>query len=306
MPNSSPGAVQTPAAGIRPRPRRPRALYSNFYLVVFAALPIAFILAVMLLPALDGVVLSFDRNGPSLANYRAVLADPMFWRALGNNLLIPGASLALELAVGLGLAMVLSARKGKLTAAAEVAAIIPFALPEIVLLAIARYIFMPRGYLDGALRAVGLPSLPWLIPGSPLSLLTVTVVDAWHITPVVMLIFIAGLQAIPAELYEAAFMDGAGPLATFWHVTLPMLVPSIIAAVVLRGVDALRIFSTTLVLTGAEGVPVLSTYSYQLWTDEQEPRMAMAASVLLAVLIMAVSLAWLLFMRRRPQLGDAR
>lgn len=260
----------------------------------------------MLLPALDGVVLSFEHNGASLANYRAVLADPLFWRAFGNNLLIPGASLALELAVGLGLAMVLSAGKGKFSAAAEVTAIVPFALPEIVLLAMARYIFMPRGYLDGALREVGIGSLPWLIPGSPLSLLTVIVVDAWHITPVVMLIFIAGLQAIPGELYEAAYMDGAGPLATFWYVTLPMLTPSIIAAVVLRGVDALRIFSTTLVLTGAEGVPVLSTYAYQLWTDEQEPRMAMAASVILAVLIVAISLVWFVVMRHRAQLEGAR
>jgi ABC-type sugar transport system permease subunit len=274
-------------------------------LFVFAAVPTSFVLAVLLAPAIQGIVLSFDRGGPSLANYRAVLHDSLFWRAVAGNLIVPAGSLIVEFVIGLALALTINARDGRLAAVADIAAILPFAIPEIVLLTVARYIFMPRGYLNGVLGGVGIGPLPWLVPGSALSYATVIVVDAWHVTPVVMLIMVAGLQTIPPELYEAARLDGAGTIAAFWHITLPMLAPAMLAALVLRGIDALRIFSTTLVLTGVEGVPVVSTYAYHLWTDAQEPRVAIAASVLLALLIVLIALAGLAAMRRSDFLNTA-
>jgi len=221
----------------------------------------------------------------------------MFWRALANNLVVPVGSLVLEFAIALGLALFLTSRRRR-GAIVEIAAILPFAIPEIVMLALARYIFIPRGYLNGALTAAGVSPLEWIRPGSLLALLTVIAVDAWHVTPVVMLILMAGLETIPPEVYEAARLDGAGPFATFRFITLPLLVPALVAALVVRGVDALRIFSTTLVLTGAEGVPVLSSYSYQMWTDAQEPHVAMAASVILAALITVIGLSGVIVARR--------
>lgn len=265
---------------------------------LFIIVPSVFMAAVLVIPAIQGVVLSFDARGhASLANYAALLGDRMFWQALADNLIVPAGSLAVEFAAGLGLALFLTSRP-RPSPIAEVAAIAPFAIPEIVLLALAHYVFMPRGYLNGVLAAVGAGPLGWLRPGAPLALFTVIVVDAWHVTPVVMLILMAGLQSIPAEVYEAARLDGAGPLATFRHITLPLLTPALIAALVLRGVDALRIFSTTLVLTGAEGVPVMSTYAYLLWTDSQEPRVAMAASVILALMVTVLGLAGIALARR--------
>ena len=264
---------------------------------VFIALPCVFMVAILVLPALEGLALSFDAHGPSLANYRALAGDPMFWRALANNLIVPAGSLVLEFAIALGLALFLTSRR-RPGAIVEIAAILPFAIPEIVMLALARYIFIPRGYLNGALLATGAPALEWIRPGSALALLTVIAVDAWHVTPVVMLILMAGLETIPPEVYEAARLDGAGPFATFRYITLPLLVPALAAALVVRGVDALRIFSTTLVLTGAEGVPVLSSYSYQMWTDAQEPHVAMAASVILAGLITVIGLSGVIVARR--------
>jgi ABC-type sugar transport system permease subunit len=278
---------------------------ANLTLWIFAGAPTLFVLAVLFAPAVQGIVLSFSRNGPTVANYAAVLHDKFFWRALAGNLIVPAGSLIVEFVIGLALALTVTARQGRIAAVADVAAILPFAIPEIVLLAIARYIFMPRGYLNGALGLIGIGPLPWLVPGSPLSFVTVIVVDAWHVTPVVMLMIVAGLQTIPPELYEAARLDGAGTVATFRHITLPMLAPAMLAALVLRGIDALRIFSTTLVLTGVEGVPVISTYAYHLWTDAQEPRLAMAASVILAGLIVVTALVGLLAMRRSTVLSTA-
>jgi ABC-type sugar transport system permease subunit len=271
---------------------------------VFIAVPALFMAVFLVLPAFGGAVLSFDAGGPSLANYRALLGDRMFWRALLDNLAVPLGSLVIEFVVALGLALYLGSRR-KPPALVEVAAILPFAIPEIVLLAIARYIFIPRGYLNGALAAAGAAPLGWLRPESALAMLTVMVVDAWHVTPVVMLILLAGLQAIPPELYEAAALDGAGALQTLRHVTLPLLTPALVGALVLRGVDALRIFSTTLVLTGAEGTPVLSTYAYLLWSDSQEPRAAMAAAMVLAAMVTVMGLAGIALGRRFGASGVA-
>jgi ABC-type sugar transport system permease subunit len=256
---------------------------------VFVLIPAGFMTLVLVAPALQGLVLSFDACGPSLSNYERLAKDSMFWQALGNNLVVPLGSLALELVLGLLLALYLTSSP-RPSAVVGVLAILPFAIPEIVLLALARYLFIQRGYVNAALLASGLSPLGWLTPNRSLALLTVVLVDAWHVTPVVMLVLMAGLQGIAPEVYEAALLDGAGTFATFRYITLPLLVPSIVAAVVLRGVDALRIFSTTLVLTGAEGVPVLSTYAYQLWSDAREPHIAMAVSVMLALMITVLAL----------------
>ncbi|MGB8681910.1 MAG: sugar ABC transporter permease [Candidatus Binatus sp.] len=269
---------------------------------IFVLVPCAFMIAMLALPAVNGLILSFDHHGPSLANYRFLFDDSMFRRALANNLLIPFASVIVEFILGLSLALTLTAGR-KRSALIDTAAILPFAIPEIVILTLARYICMPRGYLNGAIMMTGMPALPWLSPRSPLAMLTVILVDAWHVTPVVMLMLMAGLQTIPAELYEAARLDGAGTLATFRFVTLPMLTPAIIGALILRGVDALRIFSTVLVLTGPEGVPVLSTYSYSLWDDAQKPHEAMAASMILALMVTAIGVGGFMLTRRHSR-GD--
>ena len=264
---------------------------------IFVVAPCLFMVALLLLPALNGLSLSFEHHGPSVANYKFLFNDSMFWRALANNLLVPIGSLVVEFLLGLALALTLTARRSR-SALIETAAILPFAIPEIVILTLARYIFMPRGYLNGALAMTGMHPLPWLSPRSPLAIFTVIVVDAWHVTPVVMLMLMAGLQTIPAELYEAARLDGAGTFATFRFVTLPMLMPAIVGALILRGIDALRIFSTVLVLTGPEGVPVLSTYSYSLWDDAQKPHEAMAASMILALMVTIIGVGGLLAARR--------
>jgi len=264
---------------------------------IFVVVPCVFMIAMLALPALNGLVLSFDHDGPSLANYRVLFDDSMFWHALANNLLVPFGSVVLEFILGLALALTLTARRNR-SALIETAAILPFAIPEIVILTLARYIFMPRGYLNGAITMAGMSALPWLSPRSSLAILTVILVDAWHVTPVVMLMLMAGLQTIPAELYEAARLDGAGTLATFRFVTLPMLTPAIVGALILRGVDALRIFSTVLVLTGPEGVPVLSSYSYSLWDDAQKPHEAMAASMILALMVTAIGIGGFVLTRR--------
>jgi ABC-type sugar transport system permease subunit len=250
-------------------------------------------------PTCQALVLAFTdpltHVFPSLANFDSLRRDPLFWRAVANNAVLPILSLAVELATGLALALFLSLRfPGRRVLRSIV--ILPFALPEIVVLIVMRYVFASRGYANAALQTAGVGPVEWLTPGHPTTLLTVVLVDAWHVTPVVFLLLLAGLTAIPEDVQEAARLDGAGAMRRFRFITLPLLGPSLFAALLLRGVDALRIFATPLVLTGVEGVPVLSTYAYHQWSDYGNDMGAAAAASVLAVLSVTLTLPLL---RRR-------
>jgi len=123
----------------------------------------------------------------------------------------------------------------------------------------------------------------------PLSLengqLTVAMADAWKVTPLVMLILLAGLQAIPRELYEAARTDGAGLWQQFWRITLPLLRPALTMVFIIRGVDAFRIFALPLALVGRH-LPVLSTFAYVEYLEYGNPHTSAASSTLLLVMIL--------------------
>lgn len=258
------------------------------YLAVFLLWPTCWAVKLALTDTVAG-------EFPSLENVRTLVRDGLFWRAVVGNLLLPIAIVALEVVAGLGLALVLAARvPGRRLLRAAV--VIPFALPEIVFLTIMRHVFAPRGYANAALAALGAEPVGWLVPGAPLTFLTVVAVDAWHTTPVVFLVLLAALAAIPEEIGEAARLDGAGALRRTWLVTLPLLRPALAAAVLLRGLDALRLFATPLVLTGVEGVPVLSTYAWHQWSDYGNDGAASAAATVLALLSVVVCLP---FLRRR-------
>jgi ABC-type sugar transport system permease subunit len=232
---------------------------------------------------------------PDLVNFRLLAADRLFRRAVAYNALLPAATVALELVAGVALALLLAARlPGRRLLRAAV--VVPFALPEIVFLTVMRYVFAPRGYANAALAALGVSPVDWLLPGRALTVLVVVAVDAWHTTPVVFLMVLAALAAVPAEIGEAARLDGATGVRGFALVTLPLLRPTLLAAVLLRGLDALRVFATPLVLTGVEGVPVLSTYAYHQWSDQGSDAGAAAAATVLATLAVVASVPLL---RRR-------
>jgi len=251
------------------------------YLAAFLVYPTIFALRLAFTDATTGAF-------PSLASFRVLWRDALFWRAVAGNLVVPVASVALELIAGLGLALLLSARMPA-RRLLRAAVVIPFALPEIVFLTVVRALLAPRGYVNGALVAAGATPLDFLLPGEAATYASVILVDAWRTTPVVFLIVLGALGAIPREVGEAARLDGAGGLRRLWFVTLPLLAPALLAALLLRGLDALRVFAAPLVLTGVEGVPVLSTYAYHQWSDYGDDAAAAAASSVLALLCVAAS-----------------
>lgn len=258
------------------------------YLVAFLAYPTA---RALRMAFTDGVSGAF----PSLANVRVLAGDGLFWSAALNNVLLPVIGVALELVLGVALALLLAARLPS-PRLWRTLAVLPFALPEIVYLTAARYLLAPRGYANAGLAAAGLGAVDWLAPGQPATLLVVIAVDAWRVTPVVFLMVLAALAAMPAGVVEAARLDGAGGWARLRWILLPLLKPTLLAAALLRGLDSLRIFAAPLVLAGVEGAPVLSTYAFHQWSDYGDEGAAAAASVALAVLSVLMALPLL---RRR-------
>jgi multiple sugar transport system permease protein len=252
------------------------------YLALFLVWPMAYALKLTFTDTTRGAF-------PSLENFRVLAADRLFWRAVVGNLVLPVLTVTLELASGLGLALLLAARLPARRLLRTVV-VIPFALPEIVFLTVMRYVFAPRGYANALLVTAGAGPVQWLLPGRPLTYATVVAVDAWHTTPVAFLLLLAALAAIPDESGEAARLDGAGAARRLLWITLPLLRPALVAVVLLRGLDALRVFATPLVLAGVEGVPVLSTYAYHQWSDYGSDGAAAAAACVLALMSVALSL----------------
>jgi trehalose transport system permease protein len=163
--------------------------------------------------------------------------------------------------------------------------LIPLGVPTIVAASPKRYVFGIAGYLNEVLYRLGILSLPIDWTGSRwLAVVTVAMADAWKVTPLVMLMLLAGLQAIPRELYEAARTDGAGPWQQFWRISLPLLRPALTMVFIIRGVDAFRIFALPLALVGRH-LPVLSTYAYVEYLEYGNPHTSAASSTLLLVMI---------------------
>ena len=230
--------------------------------------------------------------GITLEHFRRIVTDYQFGEAVINTLVITGIGLTLELLLGLGAALALAGRPvGRRIF--SILLLVPLGVPTVVSAAVMRTMFGTVGYLNEALLRLGAIRSPVDWTGERwLALATVAVADAWKVTPLILLILLAGLQAIPGELYEAARTDGASGWRQFFAITLPLLKPAVTMALIVRGVDAFRIFALPLALVG-RGLPVLSTYAYVEYLEYGNPHTAAASSVILLVMILVTVLAYL-------------
>jgi trehalose transport system permease protein len=216
----------------------------------------------------------------------------VFRSAVVNTAVVALFSLSLELSLGLGVALALHTRF-PLRGVVRTVMLLPLGVPTIVSGAVMLLVFSRSGYLNSLLFYLAgfvnwLPGveweflpLSWTVAGGWRTLLTVAIADMWKVLPVVTLIFLAGLQAIPEEVYEAADVDGATPWQRFCRITLPLLLPYMTMAVILRAIDAFRIFELALVLAGRVE-PVLGTFIWSRYgPPTNDPFTAAAASVVL-------------------------
>jgi multiple sugar transport system permease protein len=200
----------------------------------------------------------------SLSNFARLASDKFFLEALAHTFIYAVVALTFEFLLGLGLAIMLD-RPLRGRSLFRSALLIPMMLPPVVVGVVWRLMLNPDfGAVNGTLKSAGIAteSLTWT--ASPLlALASVIAVDIWQWTPFMFLVLLAGLQAIPQEPYEAAIVDGSSAWQTFCHVTLPLLRPAILIALLLRTMDLLRVFDQIFILT--EGGPGFSTETVSLY-----------------------------------------
>ena len=256
---------------------------------------LGYIVLLTFVPVLYAIHLSVmdpSSNTLTLDHYREIIFHFQFTEALFNTAFITFIGLSLELCLGMILALLLS-RSFRGRGAFRAIFLISLGVPTIVAGANMRYIFDTAGLLNETLIRLGVIDVPydWTGGGIP-TLLSVVAADMWKVTPLVMLILLAGIESIPEELYEAARIDGANPWRIFWKITLPLLKPAITVALIIRGIDAFRIFELPLILVGRTE-PVMSTYAYFEYAEAVNPHTSAAAGTLLLVMILITIVGYL-------------
>lgn len=278
---------------------------------VLAAPAMIFVALLLIFPVAWTLILSFTNSKGSvrapfdfigLENYITVLTDTdRFWPAVGRTVYFTGGALLFEVIFGIAIALLLwKPFRGERWV--RVAILLPLVATPVAVGMMWRLIFEPNiGFANEMLSWVGIPAQPWLTSADT-ALTTLIFVDVWQWTPMVTLIILAGLTALPEEPEEAARVDGANWVQRLWFITLPLLRPTILAAVILRGIDALKTFDILYATKGKGGgsfheVETLNLYAYGLSFDYN--RYGQSSTVLILFFLMIIGLIWILSIRRK-------
>jgi multiple sugar transport system permease protein len=275
---------------------------------LLAAPAAALLVCVALFPILFAAWLSLhrlililrERRLVGLANYEYLLHDQRFWTALGNTAFFAVFSVTAELVLGLAIARLLaSAAPGQRLLRAAI--LVPWAIPAAVSGKIWAWLFNPE---YGLFTRVLPGSINWL--GTPgYAMPAAIVVDVWKTVPFVALLLFAALRSIPEDLYRAAELDGASPWRIFRSITLPLLKPTLAVVLVLRTLDAFRVFDAIYVLTAggpANTTETLAIYTYKTLMDSGNfgYGSTLAIATFLCVLVISVAYLRLLGSEGRP------
>ena len=281
---------------------------------VFIAPALVLIGAFFVIPVLGALVLSFtdfdiysigdpaNTRFVGLGNYHALLADPLFWKALRNTAYYVVVGGPLSVVVSLAAAMLVNARLVRWKPLFRSAFFAPWVTTLVAVALVWRYLYHPQyGLLNAFLGLVGVGPVDWL--GNPhWAMPAIILMSVWKNFGYNMLIFLAGLQTIPPQLYEAAELDGAGTWQRFRQVTVPMLGPTFVFVGVVTMIAAFQIFSEPYVMT--QGGPLKSTLTLVLFMYEQGFRwwrlgFAAAVAVVLGLLTLAGTAVQLRLRRER-------
>ncbi len=230
-----------------------------------------------------------------LANYTYLLLDAHWWAAVRNTVVFAVVSVSLETILGMIIALALNAHfpgRGGLRAAI----LIPWAIPTVVSAQMWSWMFNDVfGVINHILLGLGLIAQPVAWLGSPhTALLSIILVDVWKTTPFMALLLLAGLQMLPQECYEAARVDGVHPVKVFFRVTLPLLRPALMVAVIFRLLDALRMFDLVYVMSGnSRDTMSMSVYARQQLIDFGDLGYGSAAATMIFAIIALFTVVYL-------------
>jgi multiple sugar transport system permease protein len=229
-----------------------------------------------------------------LRNYRELVSDPVFWIAMRNTLFFVVVGAPLSVFTSLGAALLLDARLARWRTLFRTVYFAPVVTTLVAVAIVWRYLLHPRyGLINEGLMRLGLPAVDWL--GDPhWSMPAIVLLAVWKNFGYNMVIFLAGLQSIPEELYEAAHLDGAGAWQRFRHVTMPMLGPTFLFVGITTMLGNFQLFSEPYVMT--QGGPLRSTTTVMLLMYEQGFRwwrMGYGAAIAFALFLVMLAVTWL-------------
>jgi multiple sugar transport system permease protein len=277
----------------------------------FVLVPMAVFGVFFLFPIAYGIYISFYDWGilgkfesVGLENYRELVRDDLFWRGIKNIIRYTIIVVPAQMALGLFLAVIVNrGLRGRTFFRA--AYYFPSLASSAAITAIAIYLLAGGGLLNSFLDGVGLgaliPSENSWFGDSDTALESVMALNVWTTSGTIMLFYLASLQAIPTDVYEAAAIDGAGPWRTFWKITFPLLKPGHFFVATISVIGCLKLFDQVTIVSGATGGPNYATltpvlYLYQLVFQDSAFGYAAAVGFGLFVLIFTATLAqWLLF-----------
>jgi len=300
----------------RRRPGRARGALANRPALLLILPTFVALAAVSLYPVLRGAWLALRDTSLAiqqdtfvgLDNFSRLASDGQFWNAWRQTLWFTGWSTLLETAIGLGMALVL-AHQFRGRGAVRAAMLIPWAIPTVVSSRMFGWLFDGQsGVINYLLVKLGLidQNINWT--GSvEHAMQTVIICDVWKTTPFMALLLLAGLQTIPRDLTEAARVDGATAFQVFMRIKLPLLMPTLLIAALLRTLDAFRVFDIVYVLTGggpADSTETLSTLVYKRMFSGLELGYGSAMSVAMFVTEGLIAVAFAIYLTRRLRKVD--
>ncbi|AEE96383.1 carbohydrate ABC transporter permease [Mahella australiensis] len=238
-----------------------------------------------------------------LNNYAKLLQDSRFWSATYNTLFFTVVSVAMELVIGFAMALIMNMPfKGR--GLVRAAVLVPWAIPTTVSATMWKFMYHDQfGVINDILLRMGFIDQyrSWL--GSTSSALWCAIIaDVWKTAPFMGLLLLAGLQTIPGELYEAATVDGATRIKQFFSVTLPLIMPTMLVALIFRTLDAFRVFDLIFVLTGGgpgNSTETLSMYAYTTLFRNLDFGLGSAIAVLIFIFVFLISLVYINLLSRQ-------
>ncbi len=224
-------------------------------------------------------------------NYVRALRDPAFWSSLGNTAMFVVGTIPFTTLLALGLALAVQpAFRGRTIF--RVGFFLPSVVSVVVLSLVFKGLYAPNGSLNGLLHALGLPTPSWLLDPNT-ALPAIMAMDVWAASGYYMVIFLAGLEAIPRDLYEAARLEGASWWGCLRHITLPLLRPTLLFVLVVNTVRSLQIFAEVFVMTRGGPLHRTTTVVYYLYEEAfYRFNLGYASAVAYLLFILTLLLAW--------------